>query len=399
MVSTVSVRSIRLHEACLRGSLAFAALCILSCRDQLPSPVHSLAAVGQCEGLSSVFEYSTERGETDGLVRAILAPDLFNVETRQACLNLPGVAAVRVDRVGGGSSSWSAWGPTGEVRLLREAPDGGAAFGAASVGTTQFTIAPLPNRAGLIIRRLTPPVDVETDTCGFCDRDDAASGLVCTVPGGEAVVTVGILLGYPGRYESAAGQLRDYAKDAFASLGVDLSFRLKEYTYDGEDTAPATLEALISGTHGFEDVRNDRCSNGDVAVFLTADTLGGKSCVYASKETAFVVSPIFITRPEPGEDEATFYNYRALAHELGHVFGAGHEPAVIDQACQVYNEGRAYGTSDSNSRSLMYHHNLRGEFFSNPTRARDAGFYDGPYDNECVIRVRAATLAKFKDHC
>lgn len=193
------------------------------------------------------------------------------------------------------------------------------------------------------------------------------------------------------------------ANDAYTNSGIGINLSLvhtQEINYDESGNTDTDLTRLQDSTDGFiDEVHQMRDNYGaDMVILLTANTQSDQTGtvtgeayeIMATDSTAFAVLRYDFA-------DAPFYT---LAHEVGHLQGADHNPE--DEVNPYQDYGHGYTNTNSDWRTVMAY-NINGccsrvEFFSNPdnTYNGDAMGSSGVNNNNRVLNETATTVAEFR---
>ena len=396
-----------------RAALAGAALSLLAAAPALaqpalfaPQPGAPLAA--RQAQLARAVE--TTRGFLGGAVGRARADLLLAGSDVSVALPDGRTAALRLDRVerrGADDASWfgaSADGTASGVFVVR----GGGVTGTVRVRGGLYALRPLTGGLHALAR---------VDERAFRDHGEGyaafeaaelarvareavaedAAAMAVTDP----VVTV--LVPYTAAVRAAHADMGafvqlavDETNQAFANSGVAARLALA-YSYQTPTVESASIQADLDAVRGLTDGRFDEAHGlRDAYEADVVSLLGeyGAECgigfLKATRDLAFSVV---------GQACAT--GYYSFGHEIGHNFGAHHDPASGSNPMYAYGHG--YVSAPGQWRTVMAYANgscgscTRIPYFSNP----DVSYGGTPTgdattrDNARVLDVRAATVAGF----
>jgi peptidyl-Asp metalloendopeptidase len=295
--------------------------------------------------------------------------------------------------------------PMNSVTLVR---DGTFVTGSIRVHGQLFAVRPLFDGRHVVIEVDESKMPPDHDPAAYRQLFDAARRSSLAPSDGpdasqvQADAVVRVIVSYTGAAERATpsiGGLINLAvsetNQGYAHSGVNVTLRLADkhrvsYAETGNfHTELARYRAVgdghMDGVHG---LRND--SNADLAVLIVnGDQYCGLGYLKSTASSAFsVVSRSCAT------------GYYSFAHEMGHNFGADHDPDNADNSPYAYGHG--FRRPGAGWRTIMAYDCDDGctriNYWSNPNRnyrGQSMGTA-AKHNNARVLNQRAATVAAFR---
>jgi hypothetical protein len=346
------------------------------------------------------------------------------LESTNAVISLPGLGAMRADRRRTKVRSPRDYTWIGEMQVTGGAVllvvQDGQVTGSIMSGLDQFSVTPIGDGVHAIVkidhRRFPPDHPPGPLPRAPAEPQNSTTPPQPTVPRGQrgdapigdpqpAGIVVDIMItwtneaaaAYGGSMPALAQLAIDAANIAYTNSNANVELRLVSAVAAGYSEAGQTfvtmLDALTSGSE-FASVRSTRDLVGaDMVALIAANgSACGRGWIDSSASTAFTVT-----------NYSCAVGNHSFAHELGHNFGARHDP-FVDPTNTPYPYGHGYVVPSNAWRTVMAYVDACGscprlQYFSNPSVLYQGTAPMGTaatHDNARVHRERVATVAAFR---